>query len=421
MQEPDTKTNEPMKDTNNKQSQATSQTLPCPRCGKLPANCTCESKAVKAITVKSLVTNEALTRVGRTEGFRFCFEPDCDIVYYHPQTGDRYLRADMRVRVGQKETTTPRPVCYCFNHTVEQIVADVAETGTSRIPDEIAQKCRQGLDRCEQTNPQGSCCLGNVRNAIKEAQAKFGKVPAGVADAGGLDTDTVDDCCAAATASSKVHTERLRNLGHWATAGAVVSAILSSACCWLPLLLIAFGASAVGVSGFFEAHRFGFLTATGVLLAVAYYLVYFRKTKCAPGSACDTPNRSFTRFNKIMLTVATVVVVLFAAFPNYVGVLVGGGDNAAATVAVGGSHLFQIDGMTCKGCAAKLQSRLAKVPGALRAEVFYESKTASVFFDSAVAAPKDHEIQQAIEEAGFRGALLQVEPTGPTEAELPDR
>ncbi len=34
-----------------------------------------------------------------------------------------------------------------------------------------------------------------------------------------------------------------------------MTALLSPACCWLPLLLIAFGASAAGVSGFFETYR----------------------------------------------------------------------------------------------------------------------------------------------------------------------
>jgi len=154
---------------NKRHPHGTQKMLPCPRCGELPGDCTCKSKAVKAMTVKSLVTEEALARVGQTEGFRFCFETDCDIVYFNPATGDRYLRDDVRVRVGQKETSPPRPVCYCFNYTVEDIEADVAQTGTSGIPDEITKQCRAGLDRCEVTNPQGSCCLGNVRKALKEA------------------------------------------------------------------------------------------------------------------------------------------------------------------------------------------------------------------------------------------------------------
>src|SRR3989338_4491592 len=52
----------------------------------------------------------------------------------------------------------PPPVCYCFNHTVEEIEAGVVRTGTSGIPDEITENCRKGLDRCEETNPPGPCC-----------------------------------------------------------------------------------------------------------------------------------------------------------------------------------------------------------------------------------------------------------------------
>ena len=77
-----------------------------------------------------------------------------------------------------------------------------------------------------------------------------------------------------------------RNRRMWVSAGAVVAAVLSSVCCWLPLALIAFGVSAGGVSGFFEIYRPHLLGATGLLLAAGFYLVYFRKEQCAPDIAC---------------------------------------------------------------------------------------------------------------------------------------
>ena len=40
-----------------------------------------------------------------------------------------------------------------------------------------------------------------------------------------------------------------------ATFGAVVTSIVASACCWLPLLLIAFGFSAAGIGSIFEEYR----------------------------------------------------------------------------------------------------------------------------------------------------------------------
>jgi len=140
--------------------------LLCPSCGG-------KGRTVKPITIETLVSESARTQVGRQDGFRFCANPSCDVVYYRPESGQRIHRHDVNVHVGQKETAPPRMVCYCFHHTVEEIEAEVNETGTSRVLDSIAEKCRQGLDRCEETNPQGACCLGNVRSALKDAQAKL--------------------------------------------------------------------------------------------------------------------------------------------------------------------------------------------------------------------------------------------------------
>ena len=128
--------------------------------------------------LSSLVTEEARAKVDSTDGFRFCPEPACELAYFNLGTGDRFLRGDVSVRIGQKETSTPRPICYCFDHSVEDIEAEVSATGTSKIPAEIREKCRQGLDRCDVTNPQGSCCLGDVLRVFQEAQARRGDASA---------------------------------------------------------------------------------------------------------------------------------------------------------------------------------------------------------------------------------------------------
>ncbi|MFQ5504486.1 MAG: hypothetical protein ACE5F1_06770 [Planctomycetota bacterium] len=135
--------------------------------------CDGKGKAVKRVTIEALLTQEALDRVSSRDGFRFCPTPTCDVAYFRPGTDERFLCRDVRVRIGLKENESPRPVCYCFDHTVEEIEADVASTRTSQIPDEIAEKCRRGLDRCAETNPQGTCCLGNVRGVLEAAQARY--------------------------------------------------------------------------------------------------------------------------------------------------------------------------------------------------------------------------------------------------------
>ena len=54
----------------------------------------------------------------------------------------------------------------------------------------------------------------------------------------------------------------------------VVSAILASACCWLPLVLIALGASGAGIAAGLEAYRPLLIVVTFGFLGAAFYLTY---------------------------------------------------------------------------------------------------------------------------------------------------
>jgi len=331
--------------------------LLCPSCGK-------KGRTVKPITIDSLVVDSARRRVRRTDGFRFCAEPSCEVAYFHPETGDRFLRSDVKVRVGQKETTPPRTVCYCFKHTVEEIEEEVRRTGASHVADEITEMCRQGLNRCEETNPQGACCLGNVRQAIKTAQTRYGG-----ANPGGR--------------KSRMEAGTLTQVA------ALFSAVVASACCWLPLLLLAVAISGGALSATFEAWRPVLLPVTFVLLGLAFYFTYQRPRVAAAGAGeagCTVPGanteaesccppqgaKGFTlkRLNKVMLWVVTVFVLAFAFFPNYVGYLLGGSDTLVARDDLE-KVLVKIDGMTCEACAASIEKSVRQVPGVAGVEVSY--------------------------------------------------
>ena len=60
-----------------------------------------------------------------------------------------------------------RLICYCFEFTKEQMQTEVRDTGRSRIPEIIADRCKRGLHDCEVKNPAGRCCLGDVRKTLK--------------------------------------------------------------------------------------------------------------------------------------------------------------------------------------------------------------------------------------------------------------
>lgn len=186
----------------------------------------------------------------------------------------------------------------------------------------------------------------------------------------------------------------------WAV-GAMATAIVASACCWLPLLLLAFGVSAAGLSASFEAARPYFLVGTVFLLSIAFYSTYFRKQSCQPGSSCAAPNPKLRRINQVMLWLATAAVLAFATFPQYVGLLAAASTDSVAPVGMETTTVtLDIDGMTCEACAMHLQGALGDVAGVTSASVSY-SDSRAVLSVIADAPPTRNKLATVIEEAGY--------------------
>lgn len=139
--------------------------------GRLCPGCGGKGSRIGRVTLDSLLKPGALERL-TDEQFRFCDSADCDVVYF----GDRgtvFSKDDLVVRVGVKERSAPRPVCYCFDHTVEEINAEVERTGRSTVLDDIKTRMKDGC-WCETKNPKGSCCLGTVGKYVRLALAEHG-------------------------------------------------------------------------------------------------------------------------------------------------------------------------------------------------------------------------------------------------------
>jgi copper chaperone CopZ len=200
--------------------------------------------------------------------------------------------------------------------------------------------------------------------------------------------------------------------GLLAQVGALASAIVASACCWLPLVLIAVGVPGAALSATFEAWRPVLLPVTFALLGVAFYVTY-RKPKvpaatpagpaASGGSCCSVPEQgaaeaccppenargvTLKKVNKAVLWVVTAFVLAFAFFPNYVGYLLGGGDRPATRSDLD-KVVVKIDGMTCAACAASIENALRKVPGVAAAEVSYERSEAVVGVPMDSRPPRD--------------------------------
>lgn len=133
--------------------------LVCAECGN-------PGRPVKKITLEHLLKEDKVSLIKDIQYF-FCLTPDCYIVYFSADK-DVFRKEDLKVRVGVKEKEDPVPICYCFNYTKKMILDDLIKNGRSVIREFITKGTKTASCECEITNPQGSCCLGNVAQVIKE-------------------------------------------------------------------------------------------------------------------------------------------------------------------------------------------------------------------------------------------------------------
>ena len=163
-----------------------------------------------------------------------------------------------------------------------------------------------------------------------------------------------------------------------ATLGSVGSAAASSACCWLPLLMIATGFSVAGASTFFESYRPLFLIVAAVLLGIGFYLNYRpQKTACGPDGECTTSNIRLRGLNRGMLWTSAALVAALALFPSYAGRILGASSTSAETAETR-FIVLDIEGMTCAGCEVAVATSLSELPEVVSAEVSYEDGQAVV-------------------------------------------
>jgi hypothetical protein len=169
----------------------------CPLCGE-------KGKPVKSITLQSLLNPEALSRFDGSV-HRFCSNPGCDAVYFSGQGIAPFLRGDLTVRVGIKEDTAPRHVCYCFNHTIEEIEEQFRCSGKITVLEDIKTRMKIAC-WCETKSPQGSCCLATVTKSVQTVIADQGRASAAVA----VHTSLVKDCCASPTQGDTAKSEEIK-------------------------------------------------------------------------------------------------------------------------------------------------------------------------------------------------------------------
>lgn len=133
----------------------------CPECGKV-------GKPVQGQTIKALVS-VSLRQLQEVK-YLFCRTHYCPVIYFSADGEQSFSVEQVRERVYQKEPEAEDVfVCYCFRHTVSDLHA-ASPKERIVILDDINTGINTGQCACDLRNPQGSCCLGNVRSLIKRLE-----------------------------------------------------------------------------------------------------------------------------------------------------------------------------------------------------------------------------------------------------------
>ncbi len=147
-----------------------------PRVVTACAVCGARGKPVQGQTVKALLS-VTLRQVQNVQ-YLFCRTATCPVVYFTLDGSQSFNVEQVRERVYQKEPDVDEVfVCYCFRHTVGEI-RDASPEMRISILDDINTGIQADQCACDLRNPQGSCCLGNVRGLSKRLE----KTTSGVQD-----------------------------------------------------------------------------------------------------------------------------------------------------------------------------------------------------------------------------------------------
>lgn len=183
-----------------------------------------------------------------------------------------------------------------------------------------------------------------------------------------------------------------------------LSAAFASACCGVPLILIAFGLGGLGLGSLLGAYHWHFTAAGALLLAVAWF-VFLRERANLASRGAEILN---ARLIPALLAVATAAVLGF------------GGLNVASALGVGkkareireaGSGSFgelaqvvlPVKGMTCVTCEWAVQKALGKLEGVVEAQASASEQRVLVRYEPGSVTLE--QMIEAVDKTGYDASM----------------
>ena len=196
-----------------------------------------------------------------------------------------------------------------------------------------------------------------------------------------------------------------------ATTGAsILSAFAASICCITPLIALIAGSSSIGANvGWLEPARPYFIGISIIVLSFAWYQKLKPVKATDINCNCDTKEKAAFLQSKTFLGIVTVFAIVMMTFPSYAKIFYPKAKIQEVSVVANDNKQqanFTLQGMTCEGCEAHVNSELSKVNGVIDFKTSYANQTTLVTFDKSKVDVKS--IATAIDKTGYAVTSYEV-------------
>ncbi|WP_445736743.1 mercuric transport protein MerTP [Mariniflexile sp.] len=180
------------------------------------------------------------------------------------------------------------------------------------------------------------------------------------------------------------------------------AAVAASSCCIPPVIAliagVGGGASALSWMEPFRPYLIGL-----AVLAIGFAWYSYLKQKNADDCGCEVDAKPKWFQTKGFLIGITLFAAVSISFPYYAHIFYPNNNNKEVAV-VSEANVetlnFDIEGMTCNGCAAHVENEVNKLSGIISVTASYENENATVTFDKSKTSKED--IVKAINSTGYK-------------------
>ncbi|WP_281540261.1 mercuric transport protein MerTP [Maribacter aestuarii] len=184
----------------------------------------------------------------------------------------------------------------------------------------------------------------------------------------------------------------------------VLTTLAASLCCITPIFSLLAGTTGVASTfTWITPYRPYLIGFTVLLLAFAWYQKFKPKTQAEMECACNDEKPKFINSKRFLL-LTTLFTGVMLAFPSYYPIF--SAKPAASQQIVNGATLnvqeiqVTVEGMTCTGCEAHIESEVNKLEGILNVKADYAAANTIVKYDTTKVDPE--KIETAILSTGYK-------------------